>query len=374
MTATLRVMLDQVAAPVDPFLAEASRELARALVTGAPDGCEVEAIAPAGGTGDLGSVPGLAGVRRTALARRELATALQLGVATGIGGGMIHSPTLFAPLVRHDRVHDNDQTVVTVWDPRPWEAPDELPRASAAWHRAMLKRAARHADAVVVPTYALAERLAAVAKLGDRVRVIAGAAPAGFAVPSDEVGRRRDLGLPEGFVLLSAGPTGMDGVAAALAGVAASGIDLPVVVIDVAEGREPAVAELAEAAGVPERRVHARGSLDPHDRAAVLGAAVAFVAPSRRAAFPWRVVEALSLGVPVIASASPTHSEVVVDGGVLVPGTDAVILGEGIGAALAEGLASAAAAERLGVLAADRGRVFSWRSAAERVWELHANL
>src|SRR6476469_360126 len=101
MTATLRVMLDQLVAPTEPDLAEASRELGRALVAGAPAGCEVEGIAPAG-QADLSEVPGLAGVRRTALARRELAAALQLGVGTGIGAGMIHSPSLFAPLVRHD--------------------------------------------------------------------------------------------------------------------------------------------------------------------------------------------------------------------------------------------------------------------------------
>ncbi|WP_454169941.1 hypothetical protein [Microbacterium paulum] len=33
-----------------------------------------------------------------------------------------------------------------------------------------------------------------------------------------------------------------------------------------------------------------------------------------------------------------------------------------------------AAAERAGILAADRGRAFSWLSAAERVWQLHADL
>src|SRR6478735_7994139 len=88
MVATLRVMLDQLVAPSEPELVEASRELARALVVAAPSGCEVEAIAPAGGVdGALDAVPGLAGVRRTALPRRELAAALQLGVGTGIGGG-----------------------------------------------------------------------------------------------------------------------------------------------------------------------------------------------------------------------------------------------------------------------------------------------
>ncbi|WP_310289315.1 glycosyltransferase [Microbacterium trichothecenolyticum] len=376
MVATLRVMLDQLVAPSEPELVEASRELARALVLGAPSGCEVEAIAPAGGVeGALDSVPGLAGVRRTALPRRELAAALQLGVGTGIGGGMIHSPSLFAPLVRHDRVHNHDQAVVTVWDLRPWESPSELPRAVVAWHKAMLKRAVKHADALVVPTHSLAARLLEIAPgLRDRVRVIAGAAPLGFAVPTDEVGRRRALGVPEGYVLLAGGPLGSEGMDAGLAAVAASGIDLPVVVIDVEEGHEPAVADLASAAGLPERALHVRGVLDTSDRAAVFGAAVAFVAPSRRAAFPWRVVDALTLGVPVIAASSAVHDEVVFDGGELVSGTDAASLADALGAALASGLGSTAAAERLGVLAGDRGRAFSWREAADKVWMLHAEL
>ena len=375
MVATLRVVLDQLVAPTEPELAEASRELARALVIGAPSGCEVEAIAPAGGPeGALDVVAGLANVRRTALPRRELSAALQLGVGTGIGGGMIHSPSLFAPLVRHDRVHDHDQTVVTVWDLRPWESPAELPRAVVAWHKAMLKRAVKHADAVVVPTHSLAGRLLELAPLGDRVRVIAGASPLGFAVPTDEVGRRRELGLPEGFILLAGGPLDSEGLDAGLAAVAASGVDLPVVVIDVEEGHEPVVADLASAAGLPERAVHVRGALAAADRAAVFGAAVAFVAPSRRAAFPWRVVDALTLGVPVIAAASAVHDEVVFDGGVLVPASDSSSLVEGLGAALATGLGSTAAAERLGVLAGDRGRAFSWREAADKVWMLHAEL
>ena len=374
MTAILRVMLDQLVAPTEPDLAEASRELTRALVFGAPAGCEVEAIAPAGGEGDLSTVPGLAGVRRTALARRELAGALQLGVGTGIGGGMIHSPSLFAPLVRHDRVHDNDQSVVTVWDLRPWEAADELPRSTVAWHRAMLKRAVKFADAVVAPTHSIAARLADIAPLGDRIRVIAGAAPLGFAVPTDEVGRRRELDLPEGFLLLSGGPVRSDGLDVGLAAIGASGIDLPVVVIDTQEGDEPVIADIASAAGIPERRIHVRGALAAADRAAVFGAALALIAPSRRAAFPWRVVDALTLGVPVIAADSAVHAEVIVDGGTLVEGADAASLVDSLADALNRALASTAAADRLAVLAGDRGRAFSWREAAERVWQLHAEL
>ncbi|MDZ8274551.1 glycosyltransferase [Microbacterium aquimaris] len=375
MSAVLRVMLDQLVAQTDADLKVASGELVRALIAHAPQGCEVEGIAPAaGGDGSVLEIPGLAGVRRTTLPRRELAGALQLGLATGIGGGMIHSPSLFAPLVKHDRVHENDQATVTIWDLRPWETPDELPRSSAGWHKAMLKRAVKHADAVVVPTHAMARRLGEISpKLSDRIRVIPGAAPDGFRVPTDEIGRRRDLGLPEGFVLLAGRSVASDALAAGFGAVARSGHEVPVVVIDADEGEEPAISEIAAAAGVPERLVHVRGSLDEADRGAVFGAAVAFVAPSTRAAFPWRTIEAMTLGVPIIAVDSDVLRELVVDGGMLVPatGTDAA---DALGAALADALGSTAAAERLAVLAADRGRVFSWLEAADKIWALHAEL
>lgn len=375
MTATLRVMLDQIVAPTDADLAEASRELAAALVVAAPSGCEVEAILPAGGDLGADAPAGIAAVRRTTLARRELAAAIQMGIGTGIGGGMIHSPTLLAPLVRHDRVHDNDQTVVTVWDLRPWEAPDEVGRTATAWHKAMIKRAVKHADAVVVPTHTHLARLSEIApKLGDRIRVITGAAPFGFSVPRDEVGRRREMNVPEGFLLLAGGPASSDALSVGLAAIAATEADLPIVIIDVPEGQEPAVADLAAASGIPERRMHLRGSLAPADRAAVFGATVALIAPAQRTAFPWRVVDALALGVPVIAADSPVHREVIFDGGVLAEGADAASLADSLASALTEALSSAASAERLAVLSGDRGRAFSWREAADRVWQLHAEL
>src|SRR5690554_857685 len=143
MTVTLRVVLDQVVAQADADLAVASCELARALVATAPSGCAVEAIVPAAGPDVAGvleaAVPGLVDFTRLRLPRRELAAAWQFGAPSGGAGGLIHAPTLMAPLVRHDRVHDHDQTVVTVWDLDPWEHPDELPRTTVAWHRAMLK-------------------------------------------------------------------------------------------------------------------------------------------------------------------------------------------------------------------------------------------
>lgn len=357
MGAQLRVVLDQIAHVVEPDQADAALALARGLVATAPSGCEVEAIVPAGGEAD---VPGVREVRRLPLARRELAASWQLGIAPGVGGGLIHAPSLMAPLVRHDRLHDNDQTVVTVWDLCAWDAPETLSRTSVAWQRAMLKRAAKHADAVVVPTHALAERIGDIAKLGDRVRVIAGAAPDGFAVPLDALERRAALSLPESYVVLSGPAASLEpGFRAAAAA------DLDAVVLDAPEGSEPHLVDAASAAGLPERRAHVRGVCAAEDRAAVLAGARAFVSLSSLAAWPWRAVEAMTLSVPTVAVDSGAHRDVIAEGGMLVPAAevpDAVVDAVGAGA------------RRLSVLAGDRSRAFSWASSAERVWSLHADL
>ena len=355
MGARLRVVLDQLVHVVDADQAFASLDLAAGLVATAPPDCAVEAIVPAGA--EL-SLPGVEGVRTLAVGRRELAASWQLGLAPGVGGGLIHAPTLMAPLVRHDRVHDNDQTTVTLWDLRAWEAADQLPRGTVAWQRGMLRRAVKHADAVVVPSHAMAERLVEIARLGGRVRVIAGAPPQGFAAPHDAAARRERLSLPGEYVVLAGtGATLREGFRGALA----AGMDA--VVIDAPEASEPRLAEVAAAAGLPERRAHIRGALGVEDRAAVLSGAAAFGATDPVSAWPWRATEAMALGVPVVAVDTGVHRDVIADGGTLVPD-----------GAIADALEEAAGSARLRVLAADRSRAFSWASAAERVWGLHADL
>ena len=357
MGAQLRVVLDQIATVVDADQAWAARDLVAGLITTTPTGCTVGAIIPAGGEVD---VDGVAEVRPLRLGRRELAASWQMGIAPGVGGGLIHAPSLMAPLVKHDRLHDNDQVAVTVWDLDAWEAPQTLSKSTVAWQRGMLRRAAKHADAVVVPTHAMAERIKDFAKLGDRVRVIAGAAPEGFVMPLDAAARRAELALPERYIVLVGSEGELEhGFRAAAAA------DVDVVVLDAAEGTEPRLVEIAAAAGLPERRAHVRGTLSVEDRAAVFGGASAFVAPSTRSAWPWRAMEALTLRVPVIAADSGVHHDVIAEGGVLV-GTDE----------MADAVVDAIGAgeKRLRVLADDRARAFSWASSAERVWSLHADL
>lgn len=342
---------------VDSDHATAAVDLAAGLVSTAPAGCSVDAIVPAGAEVP---VAGVAQVRTLGLARRELAASWQLGIAPGVGGGLIHSATLMAPLVRHDRVHDNDQTTVTVWDLQAWDSPEQLPKNAVAWQRGMLRRAVRHADAVVVPSHAVAERLSEIAKLHGRIRVIAGAAPGGFTVPTDGAERRAALSLPEAYVVLT-GPEAS--LAEGFRGAVAAGVDA--VVLDAPEGAEPRLAEVAAAVGLPERQAHVRGTLPSQDRAAVLAGASAYAATSTVAGWPWRAVEAMTLAVPVVAIDVGCHRDVVSDGGLVVPREE---LAEAIATAAGEG------AERLRVLAADRSRAFSWAGAAERVWALHADL
>ncbi|MBW8763969.1 MAG: glycosyltransferase [Microbacterium sp.] len=357
MGARLRVVLDQLVHVVDADQAAAAIDLAAGLIETAPSGCDVAAIVPAGSAPAL---PGLADVRTLGLARRELAASWQLGIAPGVGGGLIHSASLMAPLVRHDRLHDNDQTTVTLWDLRAWETPDALPKTTVAWQRAMLRRAVKHADAVVVPSHAFASRLADVAKLGERIRVIPGAAPRGFVVPLDAAARRDALSLPTRYVVLTGCSTSLEsGFRAAIAA------DADAVVLDAPEGSEPRIAEIASAAGLRESRVHVRGALPLEDRAAIFAAASALVATDPEIAWPWRVVEAMTLGVPVVAVSSGVHRDVIADGGAIVPE-------EKIPDAVAD--AVGAGARRMSVLGSDRARSFSWMSSAERVWGLHADL
>lgn len=355
MTVQLRVVIDQVG--VDADLAGAARGLTQGLIRTAPRGCVVSGIAP---NGAEAPIPGLREVRTLPLARRELAAAWQMGITVGVGGGLIHSPTLLAPLVRHDRLHDNDQTTVTLWDLCAWEAPETLSKTSVVWQRAMLKRAVRHADAVVVPSHAIAERLGEIAPLGDRIRVIAGAAPNGFGVPADAVRLRADLLLPQRYVAVTGeGESFEDGFRAA------ARAEADAVVVDAPDGAEGALIELARSAGLSEERLHIAGRLDDPSRAALLAGADAVVATSPASVWPWRLIEAMELGVPIVAVDSGVHRDVIADGGAVVPSAQ-------LDDALIDALGSGR--ERLRVLGADRARAFSWASSAERLWALHAEL
>ena len=365
------MVLDRAINAHDRDITEAASELVSSLIATAPRGCEVAGIAPRAAASDpsdpsdSGFAPSPSDVWHAPLRPRELAAAWRMGATFGAAAGMIHSPSLMAPLVRHDRAHNHDQTVVTLWSLEPWTAPERLDRRDVAWQRAMLRRATRFADAVIVPTHAMAAELAEIAPLGARVRVIAGAPQPGFDRREDAPAVARKLGLPERYIAVV-------GRAVDLVSVfrAAAGLSLDVVVIGDGSDDPARIFALAQGEGLPENRVRAPHVPDVSDRASVLANAVAVVAPSGVSAYPWRALEALATGSPLISARTAQNEELFADGAHFVETADP----DELAGALERVTADEAFAARLRVLSADRARAFSWRDAAERVWQLHAEL
>ena len=378
MTTTLRLIVDQIIAPVPGALGRYTRDLARAVVATSPRGCEVEGIVSSSLPADYervrAEVPGLSGLYKSSLARRELAAAWQFNLTTSPGGGMIHGTSLFAPLRKHD-AEAGDQVVVTVHDLLAWTHPEALSSASVAWQKGMMKRARRHADAVVVPTHALAERLQMVADFGDRLRVIGTAPRSGLAIGADAAERAANLGLTPGYLVVPGTLEPRKGLVDVLAALGRRGVpDVSLVVLGPESWGDQHLAAAAEEHGVDARRVRHLDELEAADLAVVIAGAAAFVAPAHDDDSGTELIEAFSLGAPVIHSDTPAYLEVSAGSGLAVP--------VGVGDAFADRLAAAITrvvedrelAERLAVAGSDRARAYSWRDAAERVWHLHADL
>ncbi len=376
---TLRVVVDQIIAPAPGPIGQYSEEITRALIQAAPRGCDVEGIVSAAQREKYerlqATLPGLRGLYTTTLPRRELAAAWQLGIVTNNGSGMIHAPGLFAPLRRHDRVNDGVQIVVTVHDMLAWTHPGSLSTPTVAWHKNMMRRARKHADAIVVPSHALAEQLMDRFALGDRVRVIPGAARTGLVLPADADARAAALGLPERFILTAGTLEPRKGVAALVEGLGRpGGPDLPLVVLGAPSWGDVELAAVADEAGLAEGRVLALDKLSPADLSVVLSRAAVFVAPSLTEGFASSIIEAFQFGVPVVHSDAPALVEVAGDAGVVVEREDAAGYPDRLVAAVARVLDDAQFAERLSVAGRDRSKAFSWRDAADQIWQLHADL
>jgi glycosyltransferase involved in cell wall biosynthesis len=371
------MIVDQVVAPVPGPLGIYTEALASAVIQSAPPGCEVEGIVSSSLPDDYERVltmfPGLSGIYKTSLARRELAAAWQLGITTSPGGGMIHAPGLFAPLRRHESGSGN-QVVVTVHDLLAWTHPESLTATTVGWHKAMLKRARKHADAIVVPTHALAERLSMVAEFGDRVRVIGTAPRPGLQLPRDAAARAARLGLTSDFLVTAGTLEPRKGILDLLEALGRPGVpDIPVIMLGPDSWGEVHLATAAEEAGVRPDRVRALTVDDPADLATILSAAAAFVAPSHEEGSGTSLIEAFSLGVPVIHSDTPAYLEVSADAGLAVPvGTGGYV--DRLAAAVTSVVENDALADRLAVSGTDRAKAFSWLDAGQRVWQLHADL
>jgi glycosyltransferase involved in cell wall biosynthesis len=279
---------------------------------------------------------------------------------------VIHAPTLLLPPRR------NRPLVVTIHDAVPWTHPETLTARGARWHRAMAERAARTADAVVVPTRAVESALREHLE-PRRVEVVGeGVTSAVTAVPEDAAARARRLDLRSAGYLVSVATLeprkGLDVLLGALADPVAP--ELPLLVVG--QGGWGGVDPLRTAAelGLPPGRVRLLGRLPDEDLAVVLAGATALVVPSRSEGFGLPVLEGMAAGVPVVTSDAPALLEV---------GGDAVL-----GTPVGDPVALAAVLARVGddpalraeLVARGRRRAASctWDAAAARLAELYLGL
>ncbi|HEY5222174.1 MAG TPA: glycosyltransferase family 1 protein [Microbacteriaceae bacterium] len=381
MTTTLRVIAEQMIKPVPNGVGRYTEELTRELIASAPAGCEVEAIVAAHPQEEISNVrrrlPGLVQLTAAALPHRELARAWQYGVKVPIGGGgMVHSPSLLAPLFKHDRLNGTGQVAVTIHDAVPWAHTGAFRSSSSGWRKAMARRAQKHADAIIVPTHAVARQLDEVLDFGDRIRVIAGAVGSTLRVPSDADARARDLGLPGQYVLAIGSLKPRKALGSLIQAMSLPGAaGLPLVVVGPEESHGQRVSSAAMEAGLPEGRVIVLGHLDDGDLSVVLDRASVFVYPSLAEGFGLPILEAFRFGTPVIHSDDAALLEVSGGAGIAVErASSGSSYPERLAAAIERVLSDRELADRLSVYGQDRVRAFSWRDSAQLVWQLHADL
>lgn len=375
---TLKFLLDQLVAPVPGGIGRYAENLAREVIARAPAGCEVVGVAPNDTAADNleERLPGLAGLERLPFGRRSLSQFWSRGLATRmLEGALLHAPSLFAPL-RTRGEEEVGQTVVTVHDTVPWTHPETLTPNGVAWHKRQLRRAERFADAVVTPTHAVADQVAALGHFGDRLRVIPGAPTPDLRLPetaedADAVAAR--LGLPETYVLAigTLEPRkGLDRLAVAVAGL--DGVKL--VHAGPTGWGELGWDTICAQAGLERERVLDLGFVPDTDLAVVLDRARVLCMPSLDEGFGLPLLEAFRAGTPVVHTDVPALMEVAGGAGIHVPLSPADTFVERLRVALGNVLGDAELRENLIARGRDRYPVYSWAYSAELVWQLHAEL
>ena len=369
MSDRLTVVLEEVGERVPTMVGRYSTQMARALVTTAPDGFEVAALSAklseARALRTVEHVPGLAALRRTAVPARELREAWLHSFTTTPVRGLVHATSLMAPLRRD--LHPGDQVTVTVHGLHSFS--DRSARKQR-WFERALQRALEIADGIVVPSNAVAEDLALLHDVGERVRVVHPATSPSLLRAAADASAPARLALPDEFVFATTSP-GARGEAARLVETIASEAmpDVRVVVAGPVDWGGTTLAALAVEAGIPAGRIVMVGQLDDAQLALALRRALAHLHVSEQDALGLTLLDAAALGTPTVHPASRSLSEI--SGG-------ASVAAEGgpqeLAAALAHLLGDDEERARLRHLAKDRAQVLTWEAAARDVWQLHAEL
>lgn len=248
-------------------------------------------------------------------------------------------------------------SVSTVQDLSVFDTPWAHSRFRVLGERALVTRALRRADAVIVPSAFTAERVAT--RFG-RHAVVTPLAPSSDMAPpaASEVARvRARHGLPDLFVLHVGTVEPRKDVPGLARACRRAGVPLVL-----AGARAPRSA-------VPAGARHL-GYVSRADLAPLYGSATVVAFPSRYEGFGLPPLEAMGCGAPVVATRVASLPEVLGDAAWLVPPGD----DEQLGRAIKELLADADRREEMSEAGRKRAAAFSWAATAAATAEVYRSV
>jgi len=355
------VIVEQCLAPVPGGTGRYAREITAALAAHPPPGWQVRTAVAWHRDVSAAAIPSAVGPHRLWAGHRVLNECWLRGLPPLVRSERVHATTPLAP-------NRGSGLIVTVHDAVPWTHPQTLTPRGVAWHRSMIRRAMDRADALVVPSLAVADDLVGLfPAAGNRIHVI-GHGVTALPAPADAFERRLRWQLPDRYVLSVATMEPRKGLDVLVQAMTLPPMaDAQLVVVGPPGWGGVDLAAIASAAGLPPGRLHLLSRVSDADLAAVLAGATVLAAPSRSEGFGLPVLEAMAAGVPVVVSDAPALVELADGVGLVAPREDPAALAAALGAVLND---DAAAAE---LAAAGRRRAadFSWPAAAARLWDLH---
>ena len=277
---------------------------------------------------------------------------------------------------------------VTIHDTVPFTHPQTLTRHGAAWHRAMLKRAVRHADAIVVPTRAVADSLLGIfvredgsphssgVALAQRIHVGGGAASLEPVAEEDARPIRDSFGIGQRPYVVFVGTIEPRKGLADLIRALAVRSDLDLAIVGAQGWGNIDVRQLAMASNLDLDRLVMTGAVRDSTVAALVQGARALVLPSRAEGFGLPLIEAMRLGTPVVLSDDAALREVAGDAGIVanildVEENDPDVVVRELNRALDEVLNRRDTLIDAGLL---RSADFTWHKTAVRVLDIHREL
>lgn len=355
-------LLEQCLAPVPGGTGRYTREIAAALAAVQPERTVVGWTAAHRDRAPA-RVRGVVGPKVLPLPRRALIAAWDTGMGPAPRGtDLVHAPTMLVPPRRRQPL------VVTIHDAVPWTHPETLTPRGASWHRRVGERVARHADAVVVPSQAVADQLAHFLDIDGKTTVIGLGVSRDLDLPADAGPRAARLDLPATYLLSVATlepRKGLDVLLAALAHPSAPKV--PLLIVGQPGWGEVDLEKEAARLGLPPDRIRVMGRLSDADLAVTFAHADVLVAPSRSEGFGIPVLEAMAAGTPVIHSDAPALVEVAGGAGVVVPVGEVRLLAEAIRGVIDD----RGTQQRLRSLGLRRAADFSWEKSAHALWQLY---